>query len=505
MRNVASIRLTCRSTAVFDDSLDKLNSWVRSKGVVDLLTSPPTLTLVDGRPAKYEEEDLESGLQRLHACRITEPTETGPFKTSIELSRDEYITELACRLYVGGLMSTIAPIPFDARCPRVVRDIVGTDAVWLAGETPVSLSALAYRGQSGGSNLCDLIWSQSRHLPLAVVSEHQGLILHPDLPNGLAHDLCGLAIVATVDDAASREVTRTRTREWSCYNGAIRIYWPMLSGLATPRQHPLWTAERLLSGVPNTFAAAARIRAQIRRRVFGLSTFAHTDRSLGESVRIEKSARTLVEMRKLAVDSGEWQQLAEEVDRKNGELSKECDNLREQVADLKARCASLLTAVQWQSAEGYAEDVVPEEAAPPATVIDAVNQAREKHGDCLLFGSDVEDGIVSLHPTAGPPEKILRYLDVLAEMTRRRANGTLGTDPLMWLNAQGIAASGEGETVRKSKAERQKRTWNAGTSSREFLLHLKPAEATDRGRCARIYFDHYESTKTIVGWIGPHP
>ena len=447
MRKVASIRLTCNSAAVFDHCLDRLNRWVRAKGTVDRSSDPAMLTLVDGRVAQYDEEALGFGSQQLRAFRITEPTVTGPFRTSIELSHSDRITEIACQLYTGRPLSIIAPLCFEARCPNILQGIVEASAEWLVGETVIALSAVEYRGRDGGRDLCELIWSQSRHLPLVVVSEHQGLILHPNLPDELARDLCGVAVVATIDDEASWCVTKAHQREWSCYNGAIRIYWPMLSDLAAlPRRHPLWTAERLMSGVPNVAAAASRIREQVRRRIYDLSTFAHADRSLGDSIRIEERARSMAEMRRVAADSGEWRELADEVDRENEELRKECGELRERVADLSTRLANLLPALQWGGAEQHAgQEVVPADATPPSTVSEAVDQAREKHGDCLLFGSDVEEGIKRLHTTAGPPDKILLYLDGLAEMTKRRASGALGTNPLIWLNDHGIAASNEGE------------------------------------------------------------
>ena len=510
MRKVASFRLKFDSPtsgdvrAVFDDAVSKLEIWLRSKGSIDSSSTPSTLRLIDGRTAQYETESLAFDSQRLHACRITEPAADSVFTTLVELSHDSSVAELSCDLYAGGVPSKIAPIFFDAKCPKVLHDIVSSGAGWTAGGAPASVRALGCSGSTGGSQLCDLIWSQSRYLPLVVVSDHQGLILHPTLPDRLARDLCGVATVVTTDGAASWEVTRTRGHEWSCYNGAIRVYWPMSSKLEAPKRHPLWTAERLLHGVAETSAASDQIRAQLRRRIFSLSTFAQSDRSLGQSIRDRVRQHHLSQLRQDAEQGGDWQAFAEEYEQENKERGRTIDELRAENADLKTQLANLQASMQWQPSE--ATEVSPDEAVPPATVAEAVAQARQKHEGLLVFGSDVDVGVKGISPDAGPPDKILRYLDSLAEMTTQRSQGTLGNKPVAWLQSRNIIASGEGEVVRSSTSQMAARTWNDGSSRRVFTLHLKPVEATAPDRCVRIYFDFDEnSDKTIIGWLGRHP
>lgn len=75
-----------------------------------------------------------------------------------------------------------------------------------------------------------------------------------------------------------------------------------------------------------------------------------------------------------------------------------------------------------------------------------------------------------------------------------------------WLDARGVTASIESETIKGSASERRHRTWDAGTERRFFDLHLKPNEATHPDRCVRIYFDYDESMQcVVVGWVGRHP
>ena len=511
MRIVASYRLTLSAATpddvhqVYDDAVDKRNRWLRSKGTIDTASTPPRLKLPDGRVAEYKEESVAFESLRLNSCEITEPAGAGQFRTAIDVSRDDSTAELACQLAVRGVPSRIGPVRFDAKCPNVVHRIVSANVGWAAGGVPLSLHPQNYVGAYGGRGLCSLIWSKTRHLPIIVVSDHEGLILHPTLPARLAWDLCGLALVATTDGAASWEVTRKRGREWSCYHGAVRVYWPMSDVVGNaPEMHPLWTPQKLLHGVSGTLAAVARLRRQLRRRVFGLSTFAHPHRTLGDTIRKEARERQLGQLRRAAEETGEWEALATEYARESEDKGDRLEEAEAEIMDLKVQLSNLQQSLQWKHTGG--EEVSPDDSVPPITVTEALEQAREKHDAYLLFGNDVDRGIRGLSDDAGPPAKILRYLDGLSEMTKERLQGNLGNQPVSWLKERGFAASGEGEVVRNSRIAMEARTWNDGRSSREFTLHMKPAEATSPDRCVRIYFDFDEELrKTVVAWIGRHP
>ena len=108
---------------------------------------------------------------------------------------------------------------------------------------------------------------------------------------------------------------------------------------------------------------------------------------------------------------------------------------------------------------------------------------------------------------AGPPDKILNHLRVLAEFTEAKRKGSLGTTAINWLEDKGVTASGESDTIRNSPKERQVRTWDDGSGERRlFDLHLKPSDATSPDRCVRIYFEYDDQIcKMIIGWVGAHP
>ena len=131
----------------------------------------------------------------------------------------------------------------------------------------------------------------------------------------------------------------------------------------------------------------------------------------------------------------------------------------------------------------------------------------DRFDSTLLFGAAVNEGIRTLAPDAGPPDKLLSYLKTLADLTEARQKGTLGTTAIKWLSSRGIIASGESETILNSTSEQKARTWDDGAGAkRPFNSHLKPSEATSPDRCVRVYFDYDEKrSKTIVAWVGKHP
>ena len=118
----------------------------------------------------------------------------------------------------------------------------------------------------------------------------------------------------------------------------------------------------------------------------------------------------------------------------------------------------------------------------------------------------MQEGVRTIAPDAGPPDKIYDYLQALADLARLRRDGPIGAGMVQWLAQRGVAASGESETVRNNRSEMTKRRWHNGRKHEEFELHLKPAEATAADRCVRIYFNWDDiSEKVVVGWVGRHP
>ena len=82
----------------------------------------------------------------------------------------------------------------------------------------------------------------------------------------------------------------------------------------------------------------------------------------------------------------------------------------------------------------------------------------DRFDSALIFGAAVNEGIKTVAPDAGPPDKIVAYLSALSDLTEARRKGALGTTVIKWLGSRGILASGESETVLNTTKDQQARS-----------------------------------------------
>lgn len=486
-----------------------VDDWLHGKGQIHQGESSTSLEISPGQYADLSRESVSVQGGSLKEFILNEPSESGRFRTTLTAAFLEGQLAFAATLEVGGTGGSLSPVRFDARCPRVVRDIARLDYDWRYGNMPIFASKLEFTGSAGGDEFIEMAWSADRALPIVVVSNDHGLLLHPGISDMIAYDLVGLATVIEVDSGAAWQVTHTKGKEWSCYGGAIRIYWPNLKSNQNPFQHQLWTAQRLLSGVADTEAAAERIRRQLRKKVLGLSSFTVFEPKLVSEIRKRARKEELQRWRQQASSSEgleELESLNEELFERLLIQSDEIEEKEAEIQDLKVQLGNLQDSFrEWQAVEG--DEVQAEKVAPPVTVAEAVERAQEEYADLLVFGADVEKGVQSLAADAGPPEKILDYLAHLARLAETVGQGTIGNTLIGWLKERGVSASVESETVRNNEGEMRKRNWDDGEGVKQtFESHLKPNEATSPDRCVRIYFDlDYENKRAVVGWVGRHP
>lgn len=506
MRKVAQLAFTAASTPDtvagewFPLVAAAIDDWLRLKGQLD----PPSgeVRYPDGRIARLSSERISSSIGDLATWTLSEPTLGGRFTTELGLAYSGGEISFGCVLSAGNPNNVLTPIAVETRSPQVVRRVSELNIPWHVGQRRLSTRPLMSRGIQGGRELVDALRSRERSLPIIGVSNRDGLPLHPLLTQSIARDVVGLALVTDLDDQASWELTRQLGREWSCFGGAIRLYWPLLNMEGDPRTHPLWTGQRLVENSPTSEDAADRIRAVLRRRLFATASFALESPAVFERIRRAALEEELRSRRQLAQDHADFQQLA-------GSYALANDDLRIELAREQAISKQLrrdLHALQIQFEWRDADELEPSTAAPLTRVEDALQRARRELAPFLTFGDDCNDGVTTVSPDAGPPEKIYQYLAGLADLVIARRDGPIGATMPQWLGHRNIVASGEAEITRNNRGEMNRRRWHDGREPRQFDLHLKPVEATSPDRCVRIYFDWDDATqKIVVGWLGRHP
>jgi hypothetical protein len=503
MRKFASFSFSCavyvgnheeRKRAV----IEAVDAWLVQKGAP--AGGGPFAS--KGGEAELVKSTITSTIGEVHSIALDEPTDDGRFRTELGFAFG------ADKLSVYGVLSggsdSMAPTFIDARCPFVLRSILKLPFGWTYRGCQVSGKPMVLRGDAGGEELERLVWSAQRTVPVIVVSEeYNGAMLHPGLPAQLADELASLAIVVHIDAKGSWYLTQAKGKEWSCYNGAIRLFWP--GELSDPMRHPLWSAFRLMEDASSVEHASTRIRNQLRRTIFSQSAMAVWEPRLIGDVRQAARDERIKEQLKYASSSKEFEELAEQYAKEASDLREENKTLEREVRELKGQLEQLNLALHHKQ---LGEDAIaPDDQRKPEAVKEAVEIARRRFAGELLFGDDVAKGVDGLASEAGPPEKILDYLEVLAEMTKTMRGDGLGKSIWLWLQEWGVSGSDEVPQVGKNGTQRNNRTWNNGQGGRRYFdAHLKPNEGTGPDLCARIYFYFdKELGKTIVGWVGRHP
>lgn len=457
----------------------------------------------DGRAGKYSRNAHSFENETAVSHTLLEPTAEGSIQTEIRVGQFKERVVVYVELRAQGVPNEVGPVQFDIRCPHIVRTILNDGGDWRIGGTPMSTKPLDYRGAAAGMKLLDVIWHTDRNVPVVCVSEDSEGAPSADFPEKLAADLSGLAIVAHIDSQASWVMTNQRGKDWSCFSGAIRLYWPRLEG-SQYTHHPLWTKYSLLGGGITVQEAGNRIRSQLRRRIHDVSAFSVNEppefRELQERLATSDSDRVRKELK----ESADWKPLADIYAHENTRLKTINSLLESEVVDLRAQLANLQESFQYK--QSVENEFSPQTTAPPATVEEAVERARAAFPARLFFGADVWKGIQTLSPDAGPPEKILHYLSQLHELAEQQSKGALGVDQVKWLIDRGLDVSGESITIKNTIKDMRKRRWAGPDGDLQFEVHMKPSNGVSPDRCARIYFvyDH-AAHQVVIGWVGRHP
>lgn len=475
--------------------------WLKTKGLhqLDLGESK----LADDTPTLVRFEKLAFKEHHLWEVTFDEPGDAGRFFTRICVGVGARRVFLFLELRAGGDGLLVAPMDVDVRCPRILRDLLES-RIWSIGNTPARTAPLKWFDDEAAERFRELIYHRDRNLPIVAVSHHNGQPLSASLSVDLARDLSGLAVIVEVNEAASWAITDELGKEWSCYNGAVRLYWPYRGRQTSAFAHPVWLRDRLIERTGSANRAAQQIRDQLRRQLLELSTYTFDESKDFLQLRADAQRHRFDQLKEEADRSGDQEKFAEQIyeqylvaDGKRTELETENGALRAQVQGLLGAFSP--------DAKARPEDVPPEPDAPVASVEEAVDRARKTFADQLIFGDDVDSGVSTLNDQAGPPDKVFTYLKTLSDLTVARREG-LGKDPLLWLREHGVKASGESGTVLSNAVEMRRRTWHDGEGRREFGMHLKPVDGSSPDKCVRIYFDYAEEKqKTIVAYVGRHP
>jgi hypothetical protein len=289
----------------------------------------------DGSKGTYKLEEAVDGDRTWWMLHLEEETAAGRIVVAaVSITAGVDKVAVYATVEAGWTTSHIVPGSMDMRCPKIVRSLLGLPGRWYHG-TSTLRPMQAVGGFDDGEALAAEIEHPGRTVPILVVSRIDGEIVLPDLDSKLAYDLAGLANVAVLDEDASWALTDILGASFSCYRGAVRLFWPQFSTKQDCFLHPLWTATRLRSSPGEATATRDRFRRQLRELVFHASALSVTRPREIDEIRDTAGRRIAAELRERATSLDEYKALADSYAGDNDQLRAERAQLRSQIEDLQ--------------------------------------------------------------------------------------------------------------------------------------------------------------------------
>ena len=501
MRVVAKVQFTSTGTSGRKHAAETIEEWTKKKFVQ--AEGGDITILRSGAPALFERVDVEAAGFGQTQFTMLEPVTGGSLQTEVRIVATSDRTAVSTVLSLGSDFG-VAPLDVALRAPKFIRSVVAGERAWTVGVGGERvLAAYVTATETNLDELIRLIEFQHRRLPIVLVSEYDGQTLAGDIHEHIANDLCGLAHVVRIRTEAAWELTKRWGAQWSCYNGAVRIMWPMRGERGDPRAHPLWTMDRLMAYTDDQATALDRLRHAIGRRILEASTYVSDDSALGEFIKAAARA-SADKARATAAASPDPSKTAyeEQIEAQR----KEIDLKDAEILTLTQNVESLSMALRsMRPTDINTEEEAPTQQAEPQSVQEAVAIARRELQDKVEIAGETDADIDSLNSEAGPPEKILRYLRTMGDLADRLAEGPLGISVPKWLRERGVECSGDSETSKNSGSGKNLRNRPVNGRRVDCEFHAKPNEGTSLDRCTRIYFSTSpKAPHVLVGYIGRH-
>ena len=322
-----------------DHALTVLVGWLTQKGGARSSDNGGTfVSRSEGGKGSYSWTTATDEERSWNFLSLTETDADGvQFETQVSVTRVESGIIIYATLSAGHTAPGIVPVTIAPSCPHFVRTLLEQSADWYHGESKIQ-TLQTVRGRESGQWLGGELLASNRALPFVVAAEvGEGTPLSR-LPELLARDLAGIANVFKVDDSAAWGMTDELGKEFSCYQGAIRLYWPRFTLSDSLYAHPLWTRNRIVGIGLHPTQANQRLRQQIRRLIMRASVVSVERPASIDEIRTASTRRRIAGLREQARSRADYQELAESYSKENDQLRadllearKELDELRDQV------------------------------------------------------------------------------------------------------------------------------------------------------------------------------
>jgi hypothetical protein len=421
-----------------------------------------------------------------------------------DVSKFGGLTEFSFQLLLESTQFYIAPVEFKLQRPRIISTLL-RDFVCTQGEERLSTEPRNLSAKGVAEFVQTRLLSRSRRLPIVIIS--RDILSDTWLvdPTEMGNRLAGIAEVCALDDkwtgyALSNEVGKI----YSCYNGAVRLYWPDFNPEASPYS-PIYTPDRV-------HELGSRLVDIIFRQLAAISAFRFVPGPvmvdaldfLGEQKRTE-----LESIKKAAQERGDYEQFVQMWEKENEELKKSVGLLKDENADLRAglRLSQENLRAIWHAQEevegiGTAEPAPEEEAE---SVEESVRTAQLNLSETLVF---LESALTSAKDSPfKQPKRVSQALLAMHEVCKewrksRKEKVTIG------LLEDRFAAKGFTYKSKESMTSKGKWSGEYEATYQGRRVSIEQHLALGKGgpdTCLRIHFyTDDEGEKYVIAHVGRH-
>jgi hypothetical protein len=428
------------------------------------------------------------------------------WRTEVRISWDPDGTDIGILLSVASQEFTVRPFRYDVYAPKALSKITQTFECTVGGRrVDAQPRQLTFQGVQAFVE--QTLLGRNRRLPVVLVSRvHNNDQFLVD-PNAVAAQFRGLGEVWAMNDKwTAFALTRVLGARHSCFDGAVRIYWPGFETNSRPYDHPLILrrsieAGRLRGDTPERtlfrlVAPVAGLRyTESRRYVSNRAQHAIAERARQEAS-IVKATREELESKAF-----------EQIDKVYG-LEDKVAALAEENRDLKDKLAALnlsFRQMQGPSLAGRADGpVAVVDRGPPSSVREALDWATEDLSVLLPWDSAYESADRSDY---GRPEEVLRALTTISDVAakyfaQQRTGEAIGRLEKLF-ESEGFKYAPMDSQTTTTKYGKD-RTFSQDGEKVMFKRHLTLGGG-DRKNCLQIYFEFEESAGYVnIAYCGVH-
>lgn len=491
---------------VFDQVVRRLEDWVAGWYAHwhGLTVSPPLLGTsapVADHVIEVDDRRPREGV-RLYALGWSYPAPSDAgliWNVSSTIAQSNGRTEVGLVIRIGSREYTVSPPDFEFRPPRIVRTLL-EDFHCTIGGRAVRAAPTAL-GAADIDLFAETLRSPARRLPVVLFSREPYFDKCLASPTKVAAMLAGLGEVVVMDDKwASFRLTAAVGKPQSCFNGAVRIYWPGVSESGEVRaDRPLLPEEVQQMG--------DAVGERLLRRLTQVAAFRFVEMPTTREAREATDAQRAEQLR---ANSGDLDWLLKQNEdllsaRKNADLARDDAQMRvlELEEEVQALRDNLRAMTEYAGDQAPAQE--PVQDVRPETVREALDAAEAEFADALAVWPSAQRSADDCD--FARPREVYEALMAVADVAKkyfaaRAAGRSIGHWADIFEKMGFKYAATESQTTMTKYG--QERDFKSDDGTRRIEKHLTLGGG-DKKNCMQVYFDvQEEPPRFVIAHCGRH-